>query len=102
MHCSYNETGVALLRPLAPREGTWPELLAVAEKQKAAEASAEAALASVNQVWHDWGGGASVCCGCARMSTDSAIGSECWSGACSAIGNSVLASQMIQAYSVMP
>lgn len=41
---------MALLRPLAPGEGTWPELLNAAEKQRAAEASAEAALAAVTQV----------------------------------------------------
>lgn len=47
---SYNDTGVALLRPLAPGDPTWPELLQAAEEQKAAEASAEAALAAVTQV----------------------------------------------------
>jgi hypothetical protein len=48
--CSYNDAGVALLRPLVPGQETWPELLAAADKQKAAEATAEAALASVTQV----------------------------------------------------
>lgn len=48
--CSYNDTGVALLRPLAPGDPTWPELLQAADEQKAAEASAEAALAAVTQV----------------------------------------------------
>jgi hypothetical protein len=48
--CSYNEAGVALLRPLAPGEPTWPELLSAAEQQKAAEASAAAALAAATEV----------------------------------------------------
>lgn len=39
-----------MLRPLAPGEPTWPELLAAAEQQKAAEASAEAALVAASQV----------------------------------------------------
>jgi hypothetical protein len=48
--CSYNQEGVALLRPLAPGEGTWPELLEAAAQKRAAEASAEAALAAATQV----------------------------------------------------
>lgn len=48
--CSYNEMGMALLRPLAPGDTTWPELLEAAEKQKAAEASAESALAAATLV----------------------------------------------------
>lgn len=48
--CSYNEAGVALLRPLQPGEPTWPELLEAAQQQKAAEANAEAALTAAMQV----------------------------------------------------
>jgi hypothetical protein len=38
--CSYGESGVALLRPLAPGEPTWPELLEVVERRKQMEAAA--------------------------------------------------------------
>jgi hypothetical protein len=45
---SYGESGVALLRPLAPGEPTWPELLEVVERRKQMEAAAAEAARQVS------------------------------------------------------
>lgn len=48
--CSYGESGVALLRPLAPGEPTWPELLEVVERRRQMEAAAAEAATAAAQV----------------------------------------------------
>jgi hypothetical protein len=46
--CSYDASGVALLRPLAPGEPTWPELLEVVARRKQMESAAAEAARQVS------------------------------------------------------